>query len=351
MTAEQEQCSPSSPGTARDTDRRDTGTGLAHGKVILLGEHAAVYGAPAVALPVPRLGCRARVARRDRGGCGVLGFRLVAAPPGVPAGLTGPLPHTAESPVPEGVVTLTEAVLRQTGLPVLPGVDVHLESGVPLARGLGSSAASARALTLALDDLFGLELSADTVFRYIQLSETAAHGQASGIDAWTTGSSGPVLLAEGRISVPPVRADSWLVVVDSGSGASTKEAVGMLRQRLSRDPARRESFLDRSAALTRQALLDLERGHLESLGRRLTDCHALLAGLKLTTQCTDHLVEAALRAGALGAKMTGGGLGGCVIALTTTEHAADALAAHFVREHSLRSWTAPLPRGEGHVRS
>lgn len=325
-----------------------TGVGTAHGKVILLGEHAVVYGAPALALPVPQLGCRARVVRQARGGPGLTGFRVLQGPSGVPSGPFRPLAHLPEEPAPEGIRELTRAVLGEAFGRAAPGVDVTLENGVPPARGLGFSAACARALTLALADLAGLRLSADDVLRYVQLSETAAHGRASGIDALATGSRRPVLLDRGRASTPPVGGDGWVVVVDSGCGASTKEAVTMLRDGFARAPGSRETFLDRSTALTRAGLRDLEQGDLVSLGRALTACHELLAGLGLTTGRTEGLVRAALAAGSLGAKMSGGGLGGCVIALTADRHAATALADLLVREHGAVCWTTPLVKGAGH---
>ncbi|MFF1697877.1 mevalonate kinase [Streptomyces sp. NPDC058257] len=347
--AGQKRNSPAPVQAGRDAGPPRTGTGVAHGKVILLGEHAAVYGAPTVAVPVPGLGCRARVVRSDRGGDRPSAFQLVQTPPGVPRGPVPAALHTTESLVPEGLRKLTEAMLRQVHRRGTSGVDVLVESGVPPARGLGASAACARAVALALNALLGLRLSADAVFHYVQVSEKAAHGRASGIDALATGSHRPVLLADGRISNPPVGADGWIVVADSGSGAATKEAVTMLREGFAKHPGSREVFLGHSAALTRAGLCDLERGHLAALGRRLTDCHGLLAGLKLTTDRTNRLVEAALQAGALGAKMSGGGLGGCVVALTATEITADALAAALAREPGVRCWTAPLTRGEGHA--
>ncbi|WP_161500868.1 mevalonate kinase [Embleya scabrispora] len=340
---------PVAPRAGGGAAAQGVGEGRAHAKVILLGEHAVVYGAPAVALPVPGLGCRVRVARRDRDGHGLLGFRFTPVPPGVPSGSPARLPRTPEGVIPEGLRILSEAVLRLTGPRIAPGVDVHVESGVPLGRGLGSSAACARALVHALDDLFELGLGEDVVFRYVQMAENTAHGRASGIDAWTTGANGPVLLADGRISTPPVGADCWIVVVDSGTGASTREAVGMLRERFAKDPGRRDAFLAHSTALARRALFDLEHGRLRELGSALTDSHTLLAGLDLTTDRTDSLVDASIRVGALGAKMSGGGLGGCVIALLPDRTAADTAAARLTREHGVRCWITPLPKGDGNV--
>ncbi|MER5862847.1 mevalonate kinase [Kitasatospora sp. NPDC002040] len=335
-------------GTAADRSTQPAGNGTAHGKVILLGEHAVVYGAPALALPIPELGCRARVVRQARSEPEAVSYRFLQTPAGIPS---GPFPSPATSPqetAPEGIHDLIRAVLREAFGGGAPGVDVTLESGVPPARGLGSSAACARALTHALAGFAGLRLSADEVFRYVQVSENAAHGRASGIDALATGSRRPVLLDRGRATTPPVGADGWVVVADSGSGASTKDAVTMLSDGFAQAAGSRERFLERSATLTREGLRHLERGDLAALGGVFTACHELLAGLGLTTARTDALARAALEAGALGAKMSGGGLGGCVIALTATGQAAGAVAALLLREQGALCWVTPLTRGEGH---
>ncbi|MEU9184174.1 mevalonate kinase [Streptomyces sp. NPDC048484] len=351
-------------GRVPDTGMGLTGEGRACGKVILAGEHAVVYGAPALALPVPALTCRARITCQDRDGDGPTGVRCTAVPLASPTDAPqvqdarqaqdapqaqGRARATGNTP-PDGMRILVEALLRRGGPRRWSAVDILLESGIPSARGLGSSAACARAVVHALDDALGLGLSAEAAFQYVQMSEEAAHGKASGIDALATGSSGLVLLENGRVTSPPVGRSCWIVVTDSGRGAGTKEAVAMLRDGFAGRPGRREHFLDRSTVLTHAALSDLRGGRLEALGRRLTDCHVLLASHGLTVDRTDALVNSAVRAGALGAKMSGGGLGGCVIALTATARTADELADRLRRDHHAGSWIVPIEARDGHAR-
>ncbi|MFD5317656.1 mevalonate kinase [Streptomyces sp. NPDC127098] len=326
-----------------ETEERRAATGRAHGKVIVLGEHAVVYGAPALALPVPALSCRATVRLRGRPEPGPLVIRRAGPSSDGPA-------ESAEEEAPEELRLLVDAFARRAGLAEAPDVEVLIESRVPPARGLGSSAATARALVHALDGLFGTGLSDRELFDLVQVSEQSAHGLASGIDALATGSAGLVLLANGRPSAPPVGAECQVVVADSGSGPGTRRAVAMLRDAFTRAPARRAEFLDRSAELATAALGDLAHGRLPELGRRLTDGHRLLAGLGLTTKRTDALARSALDAGALGAKMSGGGLGGCVIALAATPREAEAVAGLLAREHGVPTWTVPVTREAGHDR-
>ncbi|MCC5032678.1 mevalonate kinase [Streptomyces sp. WAC 00631] len=329
--------------SASATEARRVATGGAHGKAILLGEHAVVYGAPALALPLPALNCRATVRRSERARPGPLRLRRTVPAP-APRGLA----EETEEDAPEEFRLLLDAFARRAGLRGTPSLEVLLDSGIPAARGLGSSAAHARALVRALDSLFATGLGERDVFELVQVSEQSAHGLASGVDALTTGGTGPVLLAEGRRGTPPVGTGFQVVVADSGSGCATRKAVTMLRGAFARDPGSRARFVDRSAALTRAALGDLADGRLTALGRRLTAAHELLAGLGLTTERTDTLAGAALGAGALGAKMTGGGLGGCVLALTAAPEEAEAVAGALSRGHGARTWTAPVAKGVGH---
>ncbi|MFD8524622.1 mevalonate kinase [Streptomyces capillispiralis] len=316
-------------------------TGEAHGKAILLGEHAAIYGAPALALPLQALRCRVTVRSSPASTAGA--SRLYLVTPG-PRGATE---ETARA-VPEEFLLLLSAFAERAGLGAPPAVDIHLDSRVPPSSGLGSSAASARALVRALDAFFATGLDEQTIFDLVQVSEQSAHGMASGIDALATGSERPILLAGGRLRTPLVGAGFHLVVADSGSGASTRKAVGMLRDAFARNPNGRTRFVRRSTALTEAALEDLAAGRLPALGRHLTDCHAMLADLGLTTDRTNALAHMALDAGALGAKMTGGGLGGCVVALTTTAAQAASVSTTLAGRTGARTWTAAVTKEAEH---
>src|SRR5687768_12755936 len=145
------------------TDVQRAATGEAHGKAILLGEHAVVYGAPALALPLPALTCRATVRRTPGPGTGVSRLRLVAfGPHGTP--------EETEGDVPEELRLLLDAFAERAGLAAPPALEIRLDSRVPPSRGLGSSAANARALVRALDALFGTGLDEQETFDLVQVS-------------------------------------------------------------------------------------------------------------------------------------------------------------------------------------
>lgn len=325
------------------------GVGRAHGKAILLGEHAVVYGAAALAIPVPQLTATAKATRLACPSDGVDKVCFAVAVPET-ASVT---PLTAD-----GLQHLVAKFKERTAVAERMCVDVLIECAIPQGVGLGSSAACARAAVLALADVFDRRLDATTVFDLVQASEKVAHGRASGIDALTTGATSPVFFRAGTARELPVAMtgagrpsgfDGLFVIADSGVGGSTKDAVELLRRKFEREAQTREAFVRRVSSLTQAALRDLADGHLSDFGARLTENHGLLREIGISTDRIDALVEAALAAGSLGAKITGGGLGGCMIALAGDSHQADALVRRLHEAGAVRTWLVPSGRFASHV--
>lgn len=321
------------------------GTGQAYAKAILLGEHAVVYGAPALAMPVPQLTVTATATRPQSGtpsaDAGGDEISFVIAAPGT---------RTAEPLSSAGLRHLVAAFKQRTGIAEPLYADVLIDSAIPQGRGLGSSAACARAAVLALADAFGCALDAATVFDLVQASETIVHGRASGIDAVTTGAASPVHFRAGRVRPLPVamgkdaEGGPLIVIADSGVGSSTKDAVEMLREKFDDDPSLREAFVRRVSSLTDEAVNDLAAGRLDGFGARLTENHRLLREVGISTDLIDGLVEAALAVGGLGAKISGGGLGGCMLAVAADADRADAVVQRLHAAGAEQTWVVALGR-------
>ncbi|MEV0259612.1 mevalonate kinase [Streptomyces sp. NPDC050732] len=314
------------------------GVGRAHAKTILLGEHAVVYGAPALALPVPQLAVTASAGWSAPGphGAGEVSLTMTGSP-------SRPVATQAS----EGLRRLAAEFRTAMNISRDVHLEVILDCAIPPGRGLGSSAACARAVVLALADLFGRDLGRQLAFDLVQSAENVAHGRASGVDAIAVGARGPLLFQQGRGEELPIGGEGLFIVADSGEVGRTKDAVAVLRAGFQQHPGAQRRFTDRAAHLTGRGARALRTGTLERLGPLLTAYHQLLHDAGLSTPRIDALVRAALAAGSLGAKITGGGLGGCLIALTPPEQAS-AVTQQLHAAGAVQTWVLPLKARTGH---
>jgi mevalonate kinase len=133
--------------------------------------------------------------------------------------------------------------------------------------------------------------------------------------------------------------NAWLIIADSGVHGSTREAVGGLRRRYENDPDNIGPRISCLGTLAQNAINALDRADAPALGATMDEAHAVLAELSLSLPLLDELTEAARGAGALGAKLTGGGLGGCVIALATGEPAVRQVRTALERAGAAATWS------------
>lgn len=316
------------PNIARATDRaRDTtetgGTGHATAKAILLGEHAVVYGQPAIAVPVRSLVARARVARTAAAG------RMRSA------AYTGLISRAPERVVP--TVIALHASLAALGIRD-DTVSVEITSDIPRERGLGSSAAVAAAVVDAVADAFGAAWGDDERHELVQAAERAAHGSPSGLDARAVRASGPVWFQAGRAEPIEVGATVHLVIADTGVRGRTRHAVGHVAALRAADPARIDGVIAELGALVASGRDDLRRGALEDLGAAMNRAQQLLEVLGVSHPALHHLAVAARRSGALGAKLTGGGQGGCLIALAADQEQSHGIAEQLRAAGAAAAW-------------
>ncbi|MBW2276096.1 MAG: mevalonate kinase [Deltaproteobacteria bacterium] len=287
-------------------------TGFANGKVILLGEHAVVHGAPALAVGVP------------------LGVRIDAKPSAGPIRIrieTWGLEASAGDGTPVGAALL--ALLRELGL---GGTGVLLigESRLPPRAGLGSSAALATAIARALVAFHSGEIGDDRLFEAVQASERVFHGNPSGLDAAVAIHSG-VLRFEREHGAQQLDVEPpSLVVAHSGVEGHTAETVAGFARWLAEHPVDGQRRLARIAELSQTGVSAVCAGRIDRLGDAMNECHEHLSWFGVSTDALNRICEVARKAGALGAKLTGGGGGGCAVALvdpSDRSEVADALSA------------------------
>lgn len=305
------------------SDPAATLAGSAHAKAIVIGEHAAVYGHPAIALPITPLRTMAEVQRSP----GPL--RLNSGGRSLPV---SQLPPRFAS---VGVAATT--ALEFFGLPPVD-LEIVVRSGIPPQAGLGASAAAAHAIVEAVRVYAGLPLDEASRFELVQTAERVAHGNPSGIDAQATRAREPLLFADGVSTALPLDAPVWFVVADTGVRSSTDEAVAGVRQFVDNNPDHGSALLERLGNLTRETAADLAHGHLADFGKRLTIAQETLTELSVGHPAIDRLIGAAVGAGAAGAKLTGAGRGGCVIAVATDADGAQQVQAAMTAAGAVAVW-------------
>ncbi len=284
------------------------GVGTAPGKVILFGEHAVVYGRPALAAPVTQV-CATVVVQEGEPGQGLVIHALDLAQQVRPD---------------EDGHPLAEAVrlgLKWLGL-AEPDWDADVSSTIPIASGLGSGAAVSVALLRGLAAAAGREFSAAEVSALAYEVERLHHGTPSGVDNTVVAYGQPVYFVRGRAPQPFTIGRPFLLAIgDTGIASPTKVAVGDVRAAWQREPERYEALFDRVGAIVEAARDAISEGRPEVLGPLMDANHALLQQIGVSSPELDALVCAANAAGAGGAKLCGGGRGGNMIALVTPDTA------------------------------
>lgn len=286
----------------------------ASGKVILFGEHAVVYGEPAVAVPVSDVEARATVQPASPGS----GLTLVAAD--LEQRFT-----LAEAPPRDPLAVAARLTLRRLSAPV-PDATVVVRSSIPIASGLGSGAAVSTAVVRALAEFVDGSLSPAQVSTLVFEVEKIHHGTPSGIDNTVIAYEQPVYFVRPDPSGPhlmSVGAPFTLVIADTGLPSPTKCLVSRVRVGWKRDRVRYGTLFEKIGDLAREGYRKIEAGDVEALGPLMDRNHALLIELGVSSPTLDRLVDAAREAGASGAKLSGAGQGGNMLALVDPEDAED----------------------------
>lgn len=285
--------------------------GSAAGKAILLGEHAVVYGRPAVAVPLTDLRATAEV-HPSGNGDGI----LIRA---VDLGRDYRLAERYTDEAAEALHVTVRNALEHLGIdPDGEDLTVVVRSRIPVARGLGSGTAVATAIVRALARHYGRDLPAPVVSGLVFRTEVILHGTPSGVDNTVVAYERPMWFRRGaEPEMLALGAPLILVIADTGVPANTREAVAAVRALREADPDAIDARFDAIGALADAGRIAMSEGDAARLGALMARNQEHLRALGVSTPLLDRIVAAAQEAGAFGAKLSGGGRGGCAIALVT----------------------------------
>lgn len=316
-------------------------TASAPGKVILFGEHAVVYGQPAIAVPVMQVRARATITPNIRGNAGAV--RILAPEIGLDKMLD-------ELDSAHALAAAIEGVTKHLGATHIPACTLKVSSSIPVASGLGSGAAVSVAVIRALAGYLGKPLPNEQVSTLAYEVEKIHHGSPSGIDNTVVTFARPVYFTrklpspsigrgaggEGLIETFHIAKPFSIIIADTGISSPTKATVSDVRRGWEVEPKRYERLFAAIGSISRAARQAIESGHPERLGALMNENHALLDEMGVSSPELDRLTGAARNAGALGAKLSGGGRGGNLIVLVEAENA-EAIRAALRRAGAVRT--------------
>jgi len=288
-------------------------TASAPGKIILFGEHAVVYGRPAIAVPVNQVAARAIAIAEPRQPSGTV---IIQAPDiSLESGLSDLPP---DHPLAIAVIS----VLKRLEIIRPPAFTLRISSTIPVAAGLGSGAAVSVAIIRVVSAFLGRPLPNEQVSELAYEVEKRYHGTPSGIDNTVITYNMPVYFVRGQpVAIFHVSRPFTIVIGDTGIKSPTATAVGDLRKFWQADPIPYERLFDQTGQIAEAARRLIESGRTAELAPLMQDNHRLLQEMGVSSPELDHLVQTAQASGALGAKLSGGGRGGNMIALVDPQQA------------------------------
>lgn len=306
-------------------NHHQVGIGKAHSKIILMGEHAVVYDYPAIAIPFPAVQVKS-TARHSKHGYTELDCQYFK-------GDISMAPSILLNIVKAVELTLEMFELGQ------PQLSIKIESNIPQERGMGSSAAVTVSVVRAVTHLFDLTISDNQLHYIVNQAEVIAHQATSGIDTLMTSTNDPVIYRKSQAPYSfKLKVPAYLVVADSGQAGQTRSAV----QHVADLRKRKSQFVDQSmraiGQFVQQAYVAIAEKNVIELGRLMTYNHYYLNQLGVSNTHLDKIVNAAWMAGALGAKLTGGGRGGCLIALAESKQMAKKIAQAMHEAGAVQTW-------------
>ncbi len=290
--------------------------GSAPGKIILTGEHFVVYDEPALVVAIDRRVTVKVTKRKDKA------LRIVSD-----LGIAGVFEDdvfrvekggTDSRSFLEPVKIAAETVMDK--VQVKQGLDIFIQSSIPVAAGLGSSSATAVATVASVGRILEANLSKKDISDFSLAAERVVHITPSGIDSAIATYGGVILYERGegikRLHNTP---DLALVIGNTGLTRNTGNLIKHVRERRDRLYKVIDPLIRLAGNLTRNAVETLRKGDLMKFGELMDVNHGLLVAVGVSNEVLDRLVYTARRAGALGAKLTGAGGGGSMVALCSRE--------------------------------
>jgi mevalonate kinase len=282
------------------------GKGSGYGKVILFGEHFVVHGVPGIVSAMDS--STDAIVTKAGSGLVIKDERKTAKG------------YSEEKRLQQ--IESIERMLTAMGLDSKMSLDIWIGGSLPGFSGLGASAASSVAIARAISEELDLALSDERINQIAYEAEIAYAGNPSGIDNTAATFGGLMWFKKNPAGGPDfverlnVQGQIEIVICSTGKVANTKAMVEGVAERKKANPAKYDALFAQAESLAVAGRKALEAGNLLEVGELMNKNHQILQEIGVSSVELDHLVDVARKQGAIGAKLTGGGGGGCMVALT-----------------------------------
>ncbi|MCK8606534.1 mevalonate kinase [Apilactobacillus ozensis] len=303
--------------------------GMSHAKIILMGEHSVVYNKPAIALPVTSVALRVEIEPNIENSILIDSDYYRGKLNNVPVNMLG-----------------VKKLIHQT-LKKIDKENEHfkmfIKSDIPSERGMGSSAATAIGIIKAICNYFNQPINREELLKLSDVEEKITHGNPSGLDAATVSSNYPIWFIHGKKNEQiPFNINGYLIIADSGIRGRTDIAVNYVRELVNNKNKVAIDSINNLGKATIEAKECLAKGNIKKLGNLMNFAHTQLQNIQVSHPLVDKMVSTAKFSGALGAKLTGSGLGGCVISIADSLDTTNKIINNLKKQGISDIWTQQL---------
>ena len=287
------------------------GVGKSHSKIILIGEHSVVYGYPAIAIPLRKIEIK----------CTILEAKNIFF-------------YNENDTLSVAIFTALKYLKKEK-----VKIKYKINSEIPPKRGMGSSAAVSIAAIRAVFDYFNKKLDDKLLEKLVNTAEIVAHNNPSGLDAKTCLSEKAIKFIKNKgFSYLDLDLNAYLVIADTGIFGNTREAIENVKKMGDNATQALEKIGELTQEMEKIIIEKNENNKIEKIGKIMTAANDELRKIGITIEKTDLFVKIALENGASGAKISGGGLGGCVIALAKNLEIAEKVKNELLKKGAENIW-------------